>query len=145
RMRGGDILLAAIGITLLLTVGQYVSVLIGPVGNIVTALIAYGLVWTIPAAAVGGIPGGAAIEASIDRVRGAPLPAAIVTVVTIVLAFIGAPLVAQLVAQALLPATHGLVIVYELLAALIQSIAFGYAALVLTKTYTDAAFSSPRW
>jgi len=87
RRRGGDILFAAIGISFILAVAQYAGLLIGPLSLILTAAAVYFLIWTIPAAAVGGIPGGAAIQVSIDRVRANPLPAALIAVVTVAVAF----------------------------------------------------------
>jgi hypothetical protein len=69
RNRGGDILMAAVGFGLLISVGLYVTQLLGIIGYLVTAAIVVFLIWTIPAAAVGGIPGGAAIQVSIERVR----------------------------------------------------------------------------
>ncbi len=41
--------------------------------------------------------------------------------------------------------TFGSGLVARLIEALLQAIAIGYIALVITKIYTDAAFSSRRW
>ncbi len=78
QRRGGDILFAAVGVSLLLSVGQYVSQLFGVLGYLLMAAAVFFLIWAIPAAAVGGIPGGAAIQVSVERVRAAPLAAALV-------------------------------------------------------------------
>ncbi|HTJ28261.1 MAG TPA: hypothetical protein VMA36_19035 [Candidatus Limnocylindria bacterium] len=146
RRRGGDILMAAIGVSLLLSVGQYVSNLFGGVGIILMAVIAFFLIFTIPAAAVGGIPGGAAIQVSIDRVRSAPLAAGIATAATIVLVLFVPPQAALFLGTLIAPYTAGSdVIVASLLKALIQSITISYMALVLTKTYSELAFSGRRW
>ncbi len=57
------------------------------------------LIWTIPAAAVGGIPGGAAIQVSIERVRAQPLPAILATVVALALLGYVVPLAGSWIAE----------------------------------------------
>jgi len=144
RRRGSDILMAAVGFGLLVTVGLYVVQLLGLIGYLLTAAIIVFLIWTIPAAAVGGIPGGASIQVSIDRVRSSPLPAVLATIVALVLLGLAVPIAANWLATLLLTWTYGSILVERLIAAVLQSIAIGYIALVITKTYTDAAFSR-RW
>jgi hypothetical protein len=144
RRRGSDILMAAVGFGLLVTVGLYVTQLLGLIGYLLTAAIIVFLIWTIPAAAVGGIPGGASIQVSIDRVRSSPLPAVLATIVALVLLGLAVPIAANWLATLLLTWTYGSILVERLIAAVLQSIAIGYIALVITKTYTDAAFSR-RW
>ncbi len=145
RRKGGDILFASLGVTLLLWVAQYAGTLIGPLAIALMVLVVVFLIWTIPAAAVGGIPGGAAIQASIDRVRGAPLPAVIAAIVSVALLALGVPLLSSYLGGLLLPLMAASVIPELLLNALLQGIAVGYVALILTKTYTDAAFGTRRW
>jgi hypothetical protein len=146
RRRGGDILMAAIGVGLLLSVGQYVSNLFGSIGVILMAVIAFFLIFSIPAAAVGGIPGGAAIQVSIDRARSKPLAAGIATVATILLVLFVPPQAALYLGTFIAPYAGGSdLVVAALLKALIQAIAIAYIALVLTKTYSDLAFSGRRW
>lgn len=144
RRRAGDIFMAALGVTLLLTVAQFVGSLLGPLALLLVAAVAIFLIWTVPAAAIGGIPGGAAIQVSIDRVRSTPLPAAIAAVASVLLIF-GARLAAINVAAMLVPYTGAAFIVEALIGALLQAIAIGYIGLVLAKTYADSAFRAPRW
>ena len=151
RRRGGDILFAAIGITLLLVVASYVGQLI-PVGLLVLLLsvaIVFFCIWAIPAAAVGGVPGGASIQASIDRVRENPLSAALATIVAVGLVFFAAPYLSLqlffLLASSGVAVNGVSSILISLIGELIKAIAIGYVALVLTKTYTDGAFSPRRW
>jgi hypothetical protein len=144
RRRGSDILMAAVGFGLLVTVGLYVTQLLGLIGYLLTAAIIVFLIWTIPAAAVGGIPGGASIQVSIDRVRSSPLPAVLATIVALVLLGLAVPIAANWLATLLLTWTYGSILVERLIAALLQALAISYIALVITKTYTDAAFSR-RW
>jgi hypothetical protein len=144
RTRGAEILFAALGITFILFVAQYVGTIIGPLALILVAAAVVFLIWAIPAAAVGGVPGSAAIQISIDRVRANPAQAAILAVVTVALVIFGAPYAALWISIVLFPYTGGSAIVGALVSALLQAIALGYVALVTTKTYTDAAFSG-RW
>ncbi len=143
QRKGREILFAAIGVSLLLSVGQYVAQLFGGLGLLLMAVIVYFLIWAIPAAAAGSAPGGAAIQISVERVRAAPLSAALATIVTLALVFYASGALAVLLAGLLGPAASGIVV--SLLFALMRSIAIGYVALVLTKTYTDAAFTRPPW
>ncbi len=143
--RGGEILFAAIGITLLFWVAQYAGALllgfIPLAGLLLLAAVAVFLIWAIPAAAVGGVPGAAAIQISIDRVRANPVPAAIVAVVSVALVVVAAPLAAIQIAALVLPYAGGFTIAGTLISALLQAIALGYVALVITKTYNDAAYA----
>jgi hypothetical protein len=146
QRRTGEILTAAIGMTFVIFIAQYVTTFAGTLGLVLMALAVYFLIWTIPAAAVGGIPGGAAIQASIDRVRSAPMAAAIVTVVTLVLVFYLAPIGAGALTGALAGANVYLSpIVTALIGAVLQAIAVAYVAVVLAKSYTDAAFGRRFW
>ena len=144
RVRGGDILFAALGFTLLLSVAQYAGSLIGPLALALTVLVVVFLIWTIPAAAIGGVPGGAAIQVSIDRVRGAPLPAVIAAIVSVLVLWIGVPILSIDLGD-WIPLLRYSLIGNLLVGALLQGIAVSYVALVLTKTYTDAAFGTRRW
>ena len=144
RNRGGDILFAALGFTLLLAVAQYIGALLGVLAIALIVLVVVFLIWTIPAAAIGGIPGGAAIQVSIDRVRGAPLPAVIAAIVTVALLAIGVPILSGYLSS-WIPLLHASLIANLLVSALLQGIAVSYVALVLTKTYTEAAFGTRRY
>jgi hypothetical protein len=144
RNRGGDILFAALGFTLLLAVAQYAGMLLGPLALILIVLVVVFVLFAIPAAAIGGVPGGAAIQVSIDHVRGAPLPAVIAAIVTVALLGLGVPFLSVNLARAI-PLLHASLILNLLVGALVQGIAVSYIALILTKTYTDAAFGTRRW
>ncbi len=88
RNKGRDILFAAFGFTFVLSIAQYAgTILPGVVGIILLAIAVYALIFTIAAAAIGGIPGSAAISVSIERVKSAPLGAALLTAVALVLMF----------------------------------------------------------
>ena len=147
RRRGGDILFAALGVTLLFWVAQYAGQLLGFIPFLDLLLLAAAalfLIWAIPAAAVGGVQGGAAIQLSIDRVRANPATAVLATVVVIVLFVFALPYAERWISILLIPYTGGFTIVGNLIGALLQAVVLGYLALVLTKTYTDASFTR-RW
>jgi hypothetical protein len=146
RRRGGDILFAAIGVIFVLFVAAYAGMLIGPLAVVLTVAAVVFLVWTIPAAAIGGVPGGAAIQVSVDRVRGAPLAAVVVAVVSYALLALLVPYAgAYLGGWLMLLTGAGSLIPLLLLHALLQAIASGYIALILAKTYSDAAFGTRRY
>lgn len=144
RRRGGDILYGAFGLILIGWVASYAGSLIGPLGIVLFVLAAVFLVWVIPAASVGGVPGGAAIQVSIDRVRGAPLAAVIAAVVSIAVLGLGVPILGAYLGGWLLPLTGASIIPALLINALVQAMGSAYVALILTKTYTDAAFGTRR-
>jgi hypothetical protein len=143
RRKGSDIIMAAFGLTFILNIAQYAGTILGgTISLILLAIATYGLIYVIPAAAIGGIPGGAAINVSIERVRSAPMAAALLTVVTLVLFFY----ISGLVFPALIAAlgvTSALIAV--LIHVVIEAILMGYVAVVMAKVYNDVAFTAPRW
>lgn len=142
RRKGRDILFAAFGFTFVFSIAQYTTTLIGSAGIVLMALAAYALIYTIAAAAIGGIPGGAAISVSIERVKSAPLAAAVLTVVSLVLLFyVGQFIDAWIFGIAGLDSP----LVAMLLGAAVRSILTGYLAIVMAKVYSDVSFTMPRW
>jgi hypothetical protein len=142
RRKAGDIIFAAFGFTFVLQIAQLAAQTIGSFGVVLTAIAVYGLIFSIAAAAIGGVPGGAAINASVERVKAAPLSAAVLAVVTIVLmlyfnAYVGV-WIESLMAQAIGPTILG-----SILSAVVNAIATGYVATVMAKVYAEVAFS--RW
>ncbi|HEX3463360.1 MAG TPA: hypothetical protein VHS78_04790 [Candidatus Elarobacter sp.] len=138
RRRAGDILFAALLITFVFGIIQYVGMLIGLLALVLAAVAFFFLIWAIPAVAVGGLSGGDAIQVSIDRVRANPLSAAITAIVA-ALATYGAMQLSLYLTEVLYVYT-GVGIVDSLIGALVMAIADGYIALIITKTYTDASF-----
>ena len=142
RRRTPDILMASIGFTLLLGVAQYVGALLnlGLIALGLAAVVFFFLIWTLPAAAVGGIPGGAAIQVSIERVRSSPMSAAAVAVVSVAVVLLLYVFVPVALDEMLFPYVPLTPITMALIAALFHAIAIAYIAAVITKTYTDRAF-----
>lgn len=149
RRKAGDILFAAFGLGFVLYVASLVGSFLGFAGAIALGLIAYFLfIYTLPSAAIGGLPGAAALNNSVERARSSPLPTAIVTAVYL-FAFLYVPSLVTAAIQPYLltgnlPAPD---IISTLVVAAIKAIASGYVALVLAKTYADISYgrSSARW
>jgi hypothetical protein len=139
RRKSRDILFAAFGYTFVLNIAQYAGSLIGGFGIILVAIAMFGLVFAIAAAAIGGIPGGGAINVSIERVRSAPIAAGILTAVSLILAshYVDAFIFQGLGIEPTL--------VTGLIQTAVQSVFIGYVAVVTAKVYTDVSFTMPRW
>ena len=143
QARSGEILAAALILTFVFGILQTVGMLVGGIAVILMALAAFFTIWTIPAAAIGGIPGMAALNASVERVRANPLPAGVAAAASIALYLLALFAGAQL-ELLMLPLIAQSPVIGELVVAFVQAIAAGYAALFLTKAYSDAAFGR-RW
>jgi hypothetical protein len=150
RRKSGEIIMATIGFTFVIFIAQFAAQLLGGLFGggflqIVLMLAAvYFLIYTIPAAAIGGVPGGAAISVSIERARANPLPTAIVTIVAVLAYLFVSPQIAGLIFGLVGPfAGDSANLVASLAGALGQSIALSYVAIVLAKTYEDAALRPP--
>jgi hypothetical protein len=147
RRKAGDIIFATIGLTFCIYIAGLAGQLlgIGIIGLALMAVVVFFLIYTIPAAAIGGVPGGAALQASLEAVRAAPLPALVLAIVSLgvfvgIEAFVSPQLsfaIAPYVSGALNP-------VLLLVNALLTSIGEGYIALVVAKVYADTSFR-PRW
>jgi hypothetical protein len=142
QRKTGGILLATIGLGFIVYVAGLVGSIVPGFGSIFLVLIAYFFfIYTIPAAAIGGFPGGAALQASLETARRAPLATLPVTALY-VFSFAYAP---TLIVEALQPLLLGSSIfasgvVSSLVVAAIKAIVTGYVALVLAKTYDDASY-----
>jgi hypothetical protein len=138
RRKAGGILIAAVGFVFIGSLGPYVAQLLPiPFLGITLELVAYFfLIFTIPAAAIGGLPGGLAISASFQAVRANVAPA-IVLAVAYAIVFFGLPQVAITFGAGLSP------FVYSLILALANAIALAYLAFPFATMYDDIAFK--RW
>jgi hypothetical protein len=136
RHKAGGILIATIGFYFLIFAAGYLASMIGSaILQIVLQLVAaFFLIYTIPAAAIGGMPGSLAIGASFRAVRESPLPTAILAIVFVCL-------------WILLPeyavgrfALYLGVIGYALVLAAVKAIVLAYLAFPFAKQYDDIAF-----
>ena len=145
RRRAGDIFMSALGVTLLLTVAGYLGAFLGPLALLVIAAAAVFLIWAVPATAIGGIPGGASIQVSVDRVRSTPVPAVVAAVVSVLAIYLARLAAFNLTIVALPYAGASYFLAGALIEAVLQAIAISYVAFILAKTYADSAFRPPRW
>ena len=147
RRKLPDILMAALGFNFLVFVASYIgSMFLGGIGGLVLGAIAlFFFIYTMPAAAIGGIPGGASLQVSLERARANVLPTLVVYVVYIGTFFILNAYATSYVFFWLtslgVPSSN---VVTALTVAVIQAILSGYVALVLAKTYADISYGR-RW
>ncbi len=149
RRKFGEILMAALGFNFVLwvalTIGAFVLGGLGGLGALsglaLAAIALFFFIYTMPAASIGGIPGGASLQISLERARANPLPTLGVFIVYVATFFIltGYATAALLgvLANAGVPSST---IVSVLVIAVVQAIAAAYVALVLSKTYSDISF-----
>jgi hypothetical protein len=142
KRKAPDILMATIGFNFLIYVAGLVGGFLGPIGGLVaTAAAGFFFIYTIAAAAIGGIPGGAALQASIERVQRSYPIALVLGAVIILLVWLFAVvvnLVGPLVVSIPIPAPNAMLQVAE---ALIKAVGLGYIALVMAKAYDDSSMS----
>ncbi len=139
--KAGDILLAAVGFNFVIFLAMLLGGYLGFAGTIALGIVAlFFFIYALPAAAIGGIPGGAALQVALERARAGPIPTAVAVVVCIA-AYLAVP---YFVGTALLPVVLSLgnyvPVAAQLVAILAQAIAAAYVALVLSKAYNDIAY-----
>jgi hypothetical protein len=135
RPKAGGIILAAIGFQFVVWVAAYAGSFLGGYAQLALQVLAYiFLIFTIPAAAIGGLPGSLAISGSIRAVR-ANAPAAIVLALVFVVLWIGVPYAINAFV-----APHLGFIAYELSIALARAIVLGYLAFPFASAYDEIAF-----
>ena len=137
RRKAGSILIAAIGFQFVVWVAAYAGSLLSfiPYLQLVLQLVAYFfLILTIPAAAIGGLPGGLALSGSIRAVRAHPVPCLVLAIVFVAL-WIGVPVLIEL----FVGARFGF-LGYELMMAVARALVLAYMAFPFATTYDDVAF-----
>jgi hypothetical protein len=145
RRKAGDILLATLGLTFCTYLASLTGSFLGILSYALIAVVVFFLIYTIPAAAIGGVPGGAALQTSIDAVRATPLPALVLAIVSVAIFLIVEIFVIPELSLAIVPYLSGslnpLILVVD---AIVEAIFEGYLAIVVAKVYTDTAFRR-RW
>jgi len=143
RTKVSDILIATIGFNFALFVASYVgNMVFSFIGALVLWAVAlFFCIYALPAASIGGIPGGASLQVSLDRARSAPLPTIVVCVVYALTYYVLRNILDTYVREFLIglnvPSSTA---VSSLVVALIQAILAGYVALVLSKAYNDVSY-----
>lgn len=134
RSKFGGIALAAIGFQFVVWAASYIGSFFGGVlVYVLTAVAAFFLIYTIPAGAIGGMPGSLAISASIRAVR-ANIPGSILLAVVF--------FVLWYVVPSYLPFAIGHLsqILYSLVMAAYEALVLAYLAFPFAKQYDDVAF-----
>ncbi|MBV8531010.1 MAG: hypothetical protein JO104_06805 [Candidatus Eremiobacteraeota bacterium] len=136
RHKAGGILIATIGFYFLIYAAGYLASFLGSAALqiVLQLVVAFFLIYTIPAAAIGGMPGNLAIGASFRAVRASLLGTAILAVVFVLLWFYLPDFIVNRFALGL-----G-VIGYWLVHAAIKAIVLAYLAFPFAKQYDDVAF-----
>jgi hypothetical protein len=136
RLKFGGIALAAIGFQFVVWAASYIGSFLGGVAGLALgAVAAFFLIYTIPAAAIGGMPGSLAISASIRSVRAEPLASLLLAFAFIVLWYFAIPIgLPYLLIH--LPTTA-----WSLVMAAVRAVALGYLAFPFSKQYDDVAFT----
>jgi hypothetical protein len=132
--KAGNIIISVIGFYFLIYVAGLIGGIGGPIlSEALGALAVWAFIYSIPAAAIGGVPSGAAFSASLQAARRHPLATAILVIVSLVV-YYGLAIYA--------PAAIGpsLGAGYDAAVVLLTAIAFGYIALVVARQYSDFAF-----
>ncbi len=146
RRKLPDILMAALGFNFIVFVALQIGGFLNAIAALALgALALFFFIYTLPAAAIGGIPGGASLQISLERARASPLPTALVFVVYVLTFYIlsaiaSGYLLGWLVSLGV-PASN---LVAALVVAVVQAILSSYVALVLAKTYADLSYGR-RW
>jgi hypothetical protein len=133
RGKAGGILLAAVGFQFMTMVGAYIGSFLGlEIVSYALQLLAYFIfIYTIPAAAIGGLPGSLALSGSLRAVRSNPIASVLLAVVFVALWFF-----APLVIKSYFPETLGV----KLALTGLNAVVLGYLAFPFASTYDDIAF-----
>ncbi len=138
RRKAGNIFIAVIGFFFLTWIARYIGAMSGSsyVALALGALALWAFIYAIPAAAIGGTPGGASLSASLQAARRQPLATAILVIICLIVWVALTQYAVQW-----LPFNE---IGNQIAVALLTAIALGYIALVVAKQYSELAFR-PYW
>lgn len=134
RAKFGAIALAAIGFQFVVWAASYIGSFFGAFGLALGAVAAFFLIYTIPAAAIGGMPGSLALSASIRGVRAAPLGSFVLAMVFFAIWYLAVPVGLPYLLVHLAPAA------WSYVTAAVRALALGYLAFPFSKQYDDVAF-----
>jgi hypothetical protein len=135
RRKAGEIIIATIGFFFLIYIAQMIGGIVNAtLSEALGALALWAFIYAIAAAAIGGLPGGAAFSASLQAARRHPLATAILAIVCIIVWY-G---LAEYAVAAVGPYVG--VAGFEATRALLTAIALGYIALIIARQYADFAF-----
>lgn len=138
KRKAGGILLAAVGFIFIGQLGPYLAQIltIPYLGMVLQIITFYFLIFTIPAAAIGGLPGSLAISGSIRTVQANTI-SALILLVAFFAVFWGIPVLMVNVGSGLDP------LVYSIVRTLAVAVGYAYVAFPFATTYDDINFK--RW
>jgi hypothetical protein len=145
RRRGGDILMSALGVSFVTYVASLAGSIVPVFGSLALYAVAtYFMIYALPAAAIGGIPGFASLQISLERARAYVAPTLLVTLLYL-LAFgvqiLLLPLLTPVFeANPALASGH----IPSLISAFIQAPVGAYVGLMLAKTYENVSYGRSR-
>src|SRR5262249_8152737 len=138
KRKAGGILLASVGFIFVAQLGPYIAQLI-PIPNlglVLQIITYYFLIFTIPAAAIGGLPGGLALSGSIRTVQANTI-SALILLIAFIAVFLGIPRLFEYYANGLDP------LIYNVAETLAVAIGYAWVAFPFATTYDDINFK--RW
>jgi hypothetical protein len=136
RAKFGGIALAAIGFQFVVWAASYIGSILAPMlGLALGAVAAFFLIYTIPAAAIGGMPGSLAISASIRGVRANIAASLILAIAFFAIWYLVVPVALPYLLQQLTP------LEWQLVMAAVRALALAYLAFPFAKQYDDIAFT----
>jgi hypothetical protein len=136
KRKVSDILLASLGVAFVIYLPEFLSGFLGPFVMILQAIAFMFIIYAIPAAAMGGVPGGAALQASVDRMQANP-GSTLVLFIVCYAAYNAAPLIDSSIYGLLSPyiTARNAVPVASVISACTHALALGYIASALAKVY----------
>jgi hypothetical protein len=136
RVKFGGILLAAIGFQFVVWAASYVGSFLAPsLALVLGAVAAFFLIYTIPAAAIGGMPGSLAITASVRGVRANVAASLILAIAFFALWYLLVPIGLPYLLQRFSP------LEWQLVMAAVRALVLAYLAFPFAKQYDDIAFT----
>jgi len=135
RAKFGGIALAAIGFQFVVWVASYIGSFLRSFGLVLGAVAAFFLIYTIPSAAIGGMPGALAISASIRGVRAQPVGSVILALVFFAIWYVAVPLALPYLL------VHLSATLWSFVTAAARALALAYLAFPFAKQYDDIAFT----
>ncbi len=135
RAKFGGIALAAIGFQFVVWAASYIGSFLGAFGLALGAVAAFFLIYTIPSASIGGMPGSLAISASIRTVRAEWLGSLILALVFFAIWYVAVPVALPYLL------VHVPAVAWSFVTAAARALALGYLAFPFAKQYDDVAFT----
>jgi hypothetical protein len=134
RAKFAGILFAALGFQFVVWAASYIGSFFGPLGLVLGAVAAFFLIYTIPAASIGGIPGMLALNQSVQAVRAAPIASVILAAVFFAVWYFAVPVGLPYLLIHVSPA------IWSFASAGARAVALAYLAFPFSRQYDDVAF-----